>query len=238
MTEQIWQQAASDARPFALDTIKCDSSHEGQTMTRSLAPLPDGEGDTTCVTGARRCRDEIPRQTAHLVLGIGAGLMILVVPQYRSVAILAGALLAGSIISDALAGTEAEDSRLGRFVGTFVRKREKTGGGANYTGLSVLASLIFFPAPSAAAASIGFGVLDAASTLVGLRFGRRRLPNGKSAEGTLAAFAITLPLLLFFLSPLAATAVAITGALAELVLPVNDNLVVPFLLALLATAVA
>jgi dolichol kinase len=81
-------------------------------------------------------------------------------------------------------------------------------------------------------------VLDSVSTIAGLRYGRRRLPNGKSIEGTFAAIACTAPVLLFFLTPAAAVAAAVVGALAELVLPVNDNLVVPFLLALLVTAFA
>ena len=81
-------------------------------------------------------------------------------------------------------------------------------------------------------------MLDSVSTIAGLRYGRRRLPNGKSVEGALAAFAFTAPVLLPFLSPIAALAVAFVGALAEAVLPVNDNLIVPFLLALLVTAFA
>ena len=51
------------------------------------------------------------------------------------------------------------------------------------------------------------------------------------------AIAVTIPVLLIFLPALASLAIASVGALAELVLPVNDNLVVPFLIALLVTAV-
>jgi phytol kinase len=207
-------------------------------MTSDVTAPPDGGADAACITGARRCRDEYPRQLAHLVLGVGAGALILLLPPGRPAAILAGALLVGFLVTDALEGMEMDASRSGRFVGTFIRVGETSGGGANYTGLSVLASLLLFPASSAAAGTIAFGVLDSVSTIAGLRYGRRRLPNGKSVEGTLAAIALTAPVLLLFLSPAAAVAVASVGALAELVLPVNDNLVVPFLLALLATAFA
>ena len=103
--------------------------------------------------------------------------------------------------------------------------------------LAILTGVRGLSFQSVAAAAIAFGVLDATSTLAGLRFGRRRLWNGKSLEGALAALAVTAPLLFFFLAPLSAIAIAITGVLMELVLPVNDNLVVPFLLALLVTAV-
>ena len=207
-------------------------------MTQTVTNPAARESDTSCVTGARRCRDECPRQLAHLLLGVVAGILILILPPGLPAAILAGALLIGFLVSDALRRAPAEDSRSGQFVGTFVRVREAPGGGANHTGLSLLAALLLFPASSAAAATIAFGALDSVSTIAGLRYGRHRLPNGKSVEGTLAAFAVTVPVLLLFLAPAAAVAVAFVGALAELVLPVNDNLVVPFLLALLVTAFA
>ncbi len=207
-------------------------------MAQTITVQSTRDSDTSCITGARRCRDEYPRQLAHLVLGVGAGILILLLPPGEPAVILGGALLAGFLVSDALVGVPANDSRAGRFVGTFMRVRETPGGGANYTGLSLLAALLLFPAASAAAATIAFGVLDSVSTIAGLRYGRRRLPNGKSLEGSLAAFVVTAPVLLLFLAPVAAVAVAFVGALAELVLPVNDNLVVPFLLALLVTAFA
>ena len=207
-------------------------------MTSDVTAPLDGGADAACITGARRCRDEYPRQFAHLALGVGAGVLILLLPPGQPAAILAGALLVGFLVSDALEGVEADASRLGRFVGTFIRVGEPSGSGANYTGLSVLASLLLFPASSAAAGTIAFGVLDAVATIAGFRYGRRRLPNGKSVEGTLAAIAFTAPVLLLFLPPTAAVAVAFVGGLAELVLPVNDNLVMPFLLALLVTAFA
>jgi dolichol kinase len=206
-------------------------------MTQPVTPAQAGGADAACITGARRCRDEYPRQLAHLVLGVGAGVLILRLPPGRSTAILAGALLVGFLVSDALVGVTTHASRSGRFVGPFIRIRELPGGGANYMGLSLLAALLIFLS-AAAAATIAFGVLDSVATLAGLRYGRRRLPNGKSLEGTLAAFACTAPVLLLFLTSVAAVTVAFVGSLAELVLPVNDNLVVPFLLSLLVTAFA
>lgn len=207
-------------------------------MTQTVTVLPVEGADASCITGARRCRDEYPRQLAHLVLGVVAGILILILPPGQPAQILAGALLVGFLVADALVGVKTDASLSGRFVGTFIRSHEMPGGGANYTGLSLLAALLIFPATSAAAATIAFGVLDSVSTIAGLRYGRHRLPNGKSLEGSLAAFAFTAPVLLLFLTPLAAVAVAFVGALAELVLPVNDNLAVPFLLALLVTAFA
>ncbi len=206
-------------------------------MTPTGPTMPRAETETVCITGARRCRDEYPRQFSHLAQGVVAGVLILLLPSGLSVMILAGVLLASVLISDALVGQDLESSRAGRFVGLFIRTHEAPGGGANYTGLSVLAALIFFPATAVAVATIAFGVLDSVSTIAGLRYGRRRLPNEKSIEGSIVAIAVTIPVLLIFLPALASLAIASVGALAELVLPVNDNLVVPFLIALLVTAV-
>lgn len=187
-------------------------------MTSDVTAPPDGDADAACITGARRCRDEYPRQLAHLVLGVGGGVLILLLPRGLSAAILAGALPVGFLVSGALVGVETDVSRSGRFVGTFIRARERPGSGANYTGLSTLAALLLFSAPVVAASTIAFGVLDSVSTIAGLRYGRRLLSNGKSVEGTLAPIACTAPVLLLFLSPPAAVAVAFVGALAELVL--------------------
>lgn len=115
---------------------------------------------------------------------------------------------------------------------------ETAGGGTNYTGLSVLVPLLIFPSSAGAAETIAFGVLDSVSTIAGLRYGRRHLPNGKSVEGTLAAIVFTAPVLLFSSHRPPPSRWRPLRALAELVLPGNDNLVVPFLLALLVTAVA
>ena len=159
-------------------------------------------------------------------------------PPGLPAAILAGALLVGFLVADALVGVRRTPPAPAGSLALSYGPVRQPGGGANYTGFSVLAALLLLPASSAAAATIAFGVLDSASTIAGLRYGRRRLPNGKSVEGALAAFAFTAPVLLLFLTPVAAVAVAFVGALAELVLPVNDNLVVPLLLALLVTAFA
>lgn len=207
-------------------------------MIQPVATPNAAEAQTACITGARQCRDEYPRQLAHLLLGVVSGILILVLPPHLPAVILACALLVAFVISDALAGGVTGDSRGARFLGTFVRSRESPGGGANYTGLSVLAALLLFSATAAAAATIAFGVLDSVSTIAGLRYGRRRLWNGKSLEGATAAFACAAVPLLLFVSPAAAVAVAAVAALAELVLPVNDNLIVPFLIALLVAAVS
>ena len=65
------------------------------------------------------------------------------------------------------------------------------------------------------------------TTIVGVRFGRTRIWNGKSWEGTLAGIIITILVLLPFLTLPGAVAIAVVAGLIELLSPVDDNLVIP-----------
>jgi dolichol kinase len=207
-------------------------------MTWFVASTAVLDKEGLCITGARSCRDEYPRQFAHFLLGLGAAVLILVLSPGLPARILAGALIVGFLLSTTLRTGLDRASLPARFAGVFVRVRETPYGGALSTGLSILAALLLFPASSVAAASIAFGVLDSVSTIFGLRYGRHRLQNGKSLEGMLSGAVCAIPVLFPFLSPAGAVLVAFGAALAELVLPVEDNLVVPFLLALLVTGLS
>ena len=67
---------------------------------------------------------------------------------------------------------------------------------------------------------------DAASTIVGLRFGKHRIAGKKTLEGTLGGVAFSF-LFLYFIFPIQiALAACIVGMLAEL-LPVDDNFTIP-----------
>ena len=71
---------------------------------------------------------------------------------------------------------------------------------------------------------------DSASTLVGVHWGRHRLPfNGaKSYEGLLAGLLLSFLVCLAFTSPIRALAASAVGMLMEtLPLKANDNVTVP-----------
>lgn len=76
-------------------------------------------------------------------------------------------------------------------------------------------------------ALIALAVLDSITTLIGIRFGRHRIHNGKSWEGTLSGIAVTVHVLLPFLSFPATLAVSIIAGTIELISPIDDNLVIP-----------
>jgi len=67
---------------------------------------------------------------------------------------------------------------------------------------------------------------DAASTIIGTRFGRHKIAGKKTLEGTIGGIAASL-VFLSFLYPLPTAAAAATiGMLAEL-LPIDDNFTIP-----------
>ncbi len=64
--------------------------------------------------------------------------------------------------------------------------------------------------------------------LWGLHFGRHRIFNGKSWEGTAGGIiAACIPLVVLLPPPLTAAVAAVVAGIAELVSPIEDNLVIP-----------
>jgi dolichol kinase len=101
------------------------------------------------------------------------------------------------------------------------------GKGTFFFAVSALACTILFPATVVAPALVALAILDSVTTLAGLRYGKHRIFNGKSWEGTFAGIAGTIPALLLFLTAPGAVVVAITAGLIELFSPVDDNLLIP-----------
>jgi len=79
-------------------------------------------------------------------------------------------------------------------------------------------------------------LLDSITTIAGVRFGKTRIYNHKSLEGTLAGIAVTTAALCLLVPPMAALATAAVTGLAELLSPVDDNLVIPVVACLVLTA--
>ena len=67
---------------------------------------------------------------------------------------------------------------------------------------------------------------DAASTVIGIRFGKHRIADKKTIEGTIGGIITSLVFLSFIYPIPIAAAAAITGMLAEL-LPIDDNFTIP-----------
>ena len=103
--------------------------------------------------------------------------------------------------------------------------------------MSALTCTILFPVSVVVPSIVALAVLDSVTTLAGIEFGRHRIHNGKSWEGTLSGIAVTVIALLPLLSLPGALAVSVVAGIIELFSPVDDNLVIPAGVCLLLTLV-
>lgn len=111
-----------------------------------------------------------------------------------------------------------------------LRARERAGlSGATWMAIAYLVAAIVFPLPVAVAAMLYNAFGDGLAAMVGKRWGRHRIPGGKSIEGAAAGFAAN-----FFVGlavpgiPLPAALIggAAAALLEILPIPIDDNVVV------------
>ncbi|MFV1980989.1 MAG: diacylglycerol/polyprenol kinase family protein [Rhodothermia bacterium] len=113
--------------------------------------------------------------------------------------------------------------------------------GATWVLLTATFLVAIFPS-TVAAAAISIGLIgDAAAALIGRRFGRTKIGNSnKTFEGSLAFVASTAPLIWIVpdLTVVAGAAGILAGAVTEVLdLPLNDNLTVPVVVAVVITLI-
>ncbi len=132
-----------------------------------------------------------------------------------------------------------------RLIGPALRQGEESRPTAGvWSMLGILLTLLAFPRELAIPAMLYAQVGDPVAEIVGRRWGRHRLPNGKSLEGSLGCLAVSLVagLACSHALPLA-PGVAALGALVATVteavpLPVGDNLLMAPLAGLAMTLAA
>ncbi|MBP2145607.1 dolichol kinase [Methanofollis sp. W23] len=169
---------------------------------------------------------ELGRQAVHLIFGLGIAAVLLIPIPGLAPKIYAAFLIAGLIISEAiLHGRHVP--LFTAIVEAFERKETIPGKGAAYFVAAALFSSIFYDPPTAFIAVLSLAVLDSVATVAGLTFGRHPLVNGRTLEGSAGGFLALAAVLLILLPPLAALIAAATAMLAELLSPVDDNLVIP-----------
>ncbi len=170
--------------------------------------------------------NEFWRKTFHLVFGLLISLFIWMVPKEQAVIVLGIGLLGGLWIID-LAMRDVQLPGISHLLYHLERPGVIPGKGAFYFVFSSLICLILFPSSIAAEGVLVLAVLDGMATIFGLRYGRIRIINHKSIEGTGGAILITFLVLLFIMSPVLAALIAVVAGLVELVSPIDDNLVIP-----------
>ena len=169
---------------------------------------------------------ETLRKLIHLVFGLGIAAMVLTVDRTLAIQVLAAGLFLGIILVELiLKGYHVPV--FSKLVASLDRSDPLPGRGAFYFAVSALACVVIFPAGIAVPALVTVAVLDSVTTLAGRRFGRTRIYNGKSVEGTAAGIAVTAVALLPLLSVPGALVVATVAGIIELLSPIDDNLVVP-----------
>jgi dolichol kinase len=179
---------------------------------------------------------EIVRQLIHLCFGLGIASMVLFLDHAIVVAVMAGGLLIGVVLVDfILRGHQIP------VISPLVQYGDRCdplpGKGALFFAVSALACIILFPVTIVVPALVALSVLDSVTTLAGTRFGRHRIYNGKSWEGTLPGIAVTVLFLIPFLSLAGALAVSVIAGIIELISPFDDNLVIPVGVCILLTLV-
>ncbi len=134
---------------------------------------------------------EIVRQLIHLCFGLGIAALVFFLDHAVVIAVLAGALLIGVVLVDLLLRGYAVPV-LSPLVQYGDRCDPLPGKGAFFFGVSALTCIILFPVSVVVPSIVALAVLDSVTTLAGIEFGRHRIHNGKSWEGTLSGIAATV----------------------------------------------
>lgn len=171
--------------------------------------------------------NEDGRQLVHLGFGVLIALGIFFLSREYAIMGLALGLFGGFVLIDLV-----DRGYRVPVASAMVKNLERTGRMPGYGAvcfvLSALFCLIFFPVEYVVAGVLTLAVLDSLSTIVGLHFGRHRIFNGKSWEGTAGGIiAACIPLVVLLPPPLTAAVAAVVAGIAELVSPIEDNLVIP-----------
>ncbi len=101
------------------------------------------------------------------------------------------------------------------------------GKGTIFFFISTLFCLAFFGSESTVIAIVMLAVLDSISTVAGISFGKKKIYNNKSLEGTACGIGAGFVVMLFFTGPINAIILAAAAGITELVSPVDDNLTIP-----------
>ena len=178
--------------------------------------------------------NEFWRKLVHLVFGLLITALIWIVPKDQVLILLGAGLLGGLWFID-LAMRGIHVPVISHLLLYLERDGVFPGKGAFFFVFSSLVTLILFPSEIAAIGVLVLSVLDGFATLIGLRYGRIRIINHKSIEGSGGAVLITIVVLLFVLSPVMAVVIAVIAGIVELASPVDDNLIIPLIVAILLT---
>ncbi len=181
---------------------------------------------------------EIPRQIVHL-----SGLLFVLIAQLLDKWLSASMFLSVGLFFFVYSEYARRTTALFG-LRNFIRKFEKRGPLRPFTGaywfyIGCGITFILFPHKAASLASAILAVGDSFSTIIGVQFGKHKLINRKSAEGSLAFFITSFMAALLFASPAVAFMASLIASVVELLTPpklnkrsrwlLDDNLLIPLI---------
>lgn len=178
--------------------------------------------------------NEYLRKTAHLLFGLVIAGVIFLVPATYALIIIGVSLSAGLILID-LCMKGYQIPVMSIVLKHMEREGEFPGKGALFFVFSAFIAAIFFPPPIAAVSVAILAVLDSFSTIIGIRFGKHQIWKKKTIEGFLGGVIITSVMLMLIAPPIYAVLISLVAGVVELVSPVDDNLIIPWVVAILIT---
>jgi len=174
------------------------------------------------------------RESVHMFFGVGIAALAYFLPREQMVALLAASIFVGFILVEGI-GRGFRLPLVTLLIKNLEREGEYPGKGAFFFTASALFCVIFFPAKVAVPSILTLAVLDGVATLVGMHWGRHRITNGKSFEGSIGGIIVNTAALLLLISPLQAFAASLVAGLVELISPVDDHLTIPVCICILLT---
>lgn len=178
--------------------------------------------------------NEYLRKSSHILFGLLIAGVILFFPTYHAAMIIGFSLYVGLILID-LCMKDYCIPLISTLIHHMERDGEFPGKGAFFFVFSALVTLMFFPPVVAAVSVAVLAVLDGFSTIIGIRFGKHRIWKKKTLEGFFGGIIITTALLMLISPPVYAVLISLVAGLVELISPVDDNLIIPWIVAMLIT---
>ena len=179
--------------------------------------------------------NEIRRQFIHLFFGSIIILLIALLGRFNALLLCSIGFLFGFFLSYLI--KKWQKMPLIHFISHVERPNEVKipGYGALLFVLGLILTLFFFPNEKIILGALIVAVYgDAFSTIVGVTIGRIKTISPYTLEGTVGGIIASFVLLVPFFHPQIAFITACVGMLAEL-LPINDNLSIPIVSAIVLT---
>jgi phytol kinase len=169
---------------------------------------------------------EFYRKSVHMLFGLGIAALIFATPKAVALSVLMLGTFIGILFTDAILRGYRLPVISG-LIDNLERRDALPGRGALTFAVSSLFCVIFFETPVVVPAIITLAVLDGTATIIGYYFGRIKVINGKTIEGSLAGMALCFLVLLPFLPAVVAVLVVFLAGMVELFSPLDDNLLIP-----------